>query len=125
MTDRTWEPMDKRTKLTRKQIAELFLGQQGLCPLCNQKLQTKGHMPVEFTDEHMQPRWQGGGEDMGNRALVCRPCAKQKTAAEAPERCKGLRVRDKQIGAIKPKSSFQTNRNGRYKAKIGGGVEKR
>lgn len=112
MTDRTWELMDARTKLTRKQIAELFLAQQGLCPLCTQKLQTKGHTPVEFIDEHMQPRWQGGSEGMENRALVCKPCAKEKTATEAGERAKGLRVRDKHIGAFKPKRSAQIRSRG-------------
>ena len=105
--NRTWQPMAARTKLTRKQIAALFLAQDGRCPLCNQKLQTKGHSPIEFTDEHMRPRWAGGPESLDNRALVCRPCAKQKTAAEAPVRAKGLRVRDKQIGAQKSKQPFK------------------
>ena len=104
MVSRTWEPLDPRSKLTRKQIATLFLAQDGLCPLCGQKLHTKGHLPVQFIDEHLQPRWQGGSENIDNRALVCRPCATEKTAAEAPVRAKGLRVRDSFIGAKKSKS---------------------
>jgi 5-methylcytosine-specific restriction endonuclease McrA len=111
MTERTWEPMDPRTKLTRKQIAELFLRQDGLCPLCGQKLQTKGHKPVEFIDEHMIARWAGGSEDLGNRALVCKPCAKGKTAAEATELAKMKAVRDRHIGAKKSKQPFKGWRN--------------
>lgn len=114
---RVWIPVEERDKLSRKQVAELYMAQDGRCPLCGQKLNHKGHAEfsvipegatvndvidgLEFTDEHMQPLWRGGSNGIGNRALVCRACAKGKTAKEAGERAKGIRVRDKHIGAIK------------------------
>ena len=123
---RTWEPMDPRTKLTRKQIAALFLAQDGRCVLCGQKLQTKGHTPVEFIDEHMIPRWAGGPESQENRALVCKPCAKDKTAAEAPVRAKGLRARDKFIGAkVRKGPPMPGTRASQWKQKLNGEWERR
>lgn len=118
--ERIWVPVEERDRLNRKQIAELFLAQQGRCPICGQRLETKGHTEVSvipdgehdlstivdslvFTDEHMEPLWRGGTNALSNRALVCNPCARSKTAKEAKERAKGKRVRDKHIGAIRKK----------------------
>lgn len=101
---RTWHIPIDRDKLTRKQIAELFVLQDGRCPECGQKLQTKGHEPVEFIDEHLKPLSMGGGNELSNRGLVCKPCARVKTAEEATGRAKALRVRDKAVGAFKKAS---------------------
>lgn len=125
MTPRTWEPMDPRTKLTRKQIAELFLRQDGKCPECGQKLQTKGHEPVEFTDEHMLPRWAGGSEDLGNRGLVCRPCARDKTTEEAPKLAKMKRVRDKHIGAKRSQNPLPGSRASGWRKPMNKPAERR
>lgn len=126
MTERTWIIPQDRNKLTRKQVAELFLHQDGRCPICGQKLQTKGHMPVEFIDEHMKPLWKGGDNDLGNRGLVCKPCAKAKTAGEATDRAKGLRVRDKAIGAFKKASRpMAGSRGSGWKRKMDGSVVRR
>jgi len=78
-----------------------------------------------FILEHIVPLEDGGADDLSNKAAFSIPCAKAKTKVEATERAKVRLKRDKHIGAVKPKSSFQTNRNGPYKAKIGGGVERR
>lgn len=125
MSERTWEPMDPRTKLTRKQIAELFLRQDGRCPLCGQKLQTKGHEPVEFNDEHMLARWRGGSEATSNRALVCRPCARGKTSEEAPELAKMKRVRDKHIGAKRSQNPLPGSKASGWRKPLNGPAERR
>jgi DNA repair exonuclease SbcCD ATPase subunit len=123
MTNRTWHIPEERDKLSRKEVAELFLSQQGKCPLCGQKLQTKGHVPVEFIDEHMEPLWRKGTNDLNNRGLVCKPCAKTKTAEEATERAKAKRVRDKHISAIpKSKTAMPFGRQDRRKKKLNGQV---
>jgi hypothetical protein len=102
-SERKWTLPEHRNKLTRKQIVALFMAQDGKCILCNQALQVKGHMPIEFIDEHIQPLWRLGSNELQNRGLACKPCAGEKTAVEAGERAKGLNVRDKHIGARKPK----------------------
>lgn len=102
--ERQWRLPEDRNRLTRKQIADLFLAQDGKCKICGQRLLVKGHLPVEFIDEHLDPLSMGGTNDLSNRALVCKPCAKVKTSAEAPIRAKSNRIRDKHIGAMKTKS---------------------
>lgn len=121
---RTWEPAEERNRLTRKQIAELFLRQDGRCPECGQKLHVKGNMPVKIIDEHVNPLWRGGKNELTNRELWCVPCAKEKTAAEAPERAKGLRVRDRHIGAKKSKRPMAGSRESGWRKRMDGTVER-
>jgi 5-methylcytosine-specific restriction endonuclease McrA len=102
MTERRWELVEDRKPLTRKQVAALFLRQDGRCALCSQKLETKGHVPVNFIDEHLKPLSMLGTNDLENRALVCKPCARSKTDTETPIRAKAYRQRDRAIGALKP-----------------------
>jgi len=97
-TSRTWQIPEDRKPLTKKQVAELFIAQNGTCPICSQRLQVKGHVPVEFIDEHLMPLSMGGSNELSNRALVCKPCAAAKTSSEATPRAKSTRVRDKHIG---------------------------
>ncbi len=99
---RTWTIPEERDRLTRKQIAALFLRQDGRCPECDQKLMIKGGQPV-FVDEHVNPLWRGGTNELKNREMWCAACTKPKTAAEATQRAKALSVRDKHIGAKKTK----------------------
>jgi 5-methylcytosine-specific restriction endonuclease McrA len=121
MTER-WTIPEDRKPLTRKQIAELFLRQQGRCPICTMRLETKGHEPVEFIDEHMDPLWRGGSNELNNRALVCKPCANAKTVKETSERAKGYRVRDRFIGAKKPRNPMPGSRNSKWKKRMDGTV---
>ena len=121
----TWTRPEDRRPLTRKQVAELFLAQDGKCPLCKQKLQTKGHVPVDFIDEHLTPLWRGGSNELPNRGLVCKPCAKVKTSEETSSRAKGYRVRDKHIGAVQTKSPMPFGRGSKWKKKIDGTVVER
>jgi 5-methylcytosine-specific restriction protein A len=125
MTERTWIPAEKRDKLTRKQIAELFLRQDGRCPECGQKLQTKGHIPVQFIDEHDLPLWAGGTNELQNRGLVCRPCAKDKTIREAPQLAKSRRVRDKAIGAKKSRNPLPGSKASGWRHRMDGTWERR
>ena len=115
---RTWEEPEDRIPLTRKQVAELFLRQDGRCPCCGQKLQAKGHKAVGIIDEHVNPLWRGGKNDLGNRELWCAPCATQKTSQEATERAKALRVRDKHIGAKKSRRPMPGSRESGWKRKF-------
>ena len=121
MTD--WQPNEDRKPLTRKQWVELFMLQNGRCPCCDQRLQVKG--AAEVWDEHLKPLSMGGSNELGNRALYCKPCAKTKTKAEAQIRAKSNRIRDKAIGAFKKRSTFKTNRDAPFKKKMDGTVEKR
>lgn len=77
-----------RKPLSKWDFAILFLQQQGLCARCWQKL-AQG----ETIDEHLQPLDHLGTNDLSNRALLCRPCAKAKTAKDLAASAKGRRLR--------------------------------
>ncbi len=95
---RRWSLPEERDRLTRKQISALFIRQDGRCPNCQQKLEMKGGLPV-FVDEHVEPLWRRGTNELKNRELWCKPCTVPKTSGEATQRAKAYAVRDKMIGA--------------------------
>ena len=125
MTERTWTLPDDRKPLTRKQRAELFLRQDGKCGNCGQRLVLKGGNPV-CVDEHLNPLWRGGSNDLSNRELWCNPCTKPKTQKEAKERGKVKRTRDKYIGAFKRKGKpMDGSRDSPFKKHMDGSVSRR
>lgn len=67
-------------------------------------------MPMEFIDEHVEPLWLGGKNELSNRQLWCGPCAKPKTAREATQRAKVYRVRERHIGIKKKSCGFRGHR---------------
>ncbi len=89
--------MEKRKPLTRAQLATLVLEQQGKCAACGSKLdfEKKG----QVVDEHIVPLFSGGTNDTDNRELRCKPCATEKTIAEAPDRAKVRRIEGKKTQA--------------------------
>jgi hypothetical protein len=129
MNTRRWFYPERRKPLTRKEYVALFMEQDGRCTQCGQKLETKGGVEVELEpddpayaaparDEHLDPLWRGGGNEMANRELWCHPCTKPKDAEEATQRAKCLRVRDKYIGAPMKRQSPQS----KFKKKLDGTV---
>lgn len=89
--------MEKRKPLTRAQLAHLVLEQQGKCAACGSKLDfaKKG----QVVDEHRVPLFSGGTNETSNRELRCKPCATEKTIAEAPDRAKVRRIEGKKTQA--------------------------
>jgi len=116
---RTWTLPEPRERLTRKQFVELFMRQDGRCPECTQKLDIKGGRVV-CVDEHVEPLWRGGSNELKNRELWCRLCSSDKTARETTERTDSYRVRDKHIGALKSDCPMNGGRNSPYKRKMNG-----
>ena len=91
--------MTPRKRLTRAQIAEITLRQMGKCLRCNERLDfgTKGAV----IDEHLTPLADGGTNETDNRAFLCKPCAKPKTAKEARDRGKSKRIAEGRTQADK------------------------
>lgn len=87
MADTLPQPV-AREPLTRWEFATLFLQQQGKCAKCSTKLE-KGNT----IDEHLQPLDHLGTNDLSNRALYCKPCAKAKTKVDLAASWKGKRIR--------------------------------
>lgn len=78
--------MTKRKPLTRVQLIQLMLDQEGKCGCgCGVKLDPMGEGVI---DEHVIPRelsepgHQGERDDLSNRELWRKPCAKAKTTGD-------------------------------------------
>lgn len=79
----------KRKPLTRLQFATLILSQDGRCGCgCGEKL-----VADRIIDEHLNPLDSLGSNDLSNRALFSRDCAKRKTQVDRAARDKGRRLR--------------------------------
>ena len=80
-----------RKQLSKHEYAELFLAQMGKCFRCSVRL-AKGNV----IDEHMVPRETLPAEtcdDLENRKLFCKPCAKEKTVGDQAIIAHGRHVR--------------------------------
>ena len=111
--------MEKRKPLTRAQLAHLVLEQQGKCAACGSKLDfaKKG----QVVDEHRVPLFSGGTNETSNRELRCKPCATEKTIAEAPDRAKVRRIEGKKTQADR---RDRAKTEGRYRPMKGRGFNK-
>lgn len=70
--------IEKRKPLSRPQVIQLVLDQEGRCGCgCGVKLDPMGEGVI---DEHVRPLGQLGDNELSNRALYRKPCAKAKTA---------------------------------------------
>ena len=103
--DRTPEA---RKPLNRREFAELALRQEGRCGCgCGRKLDFR--TPRAITDEHILALFEGGTNDLDNRALyVTDPCAKAKTDAEKAVHAK-IRRRRGEKGQQARKSRAKAN----------------
>ncbi len=87
----------KRKPLNRSETIELVIRQVGRCDCgCDEPLDPFGEGVI---DEHLTPLDFGGTNDLSNRALLRRPCAKAKTVGDNRMSKKINRIR----GELKPK----------------------
>lgn len=87
--------IEKRKPLTRREVIQLMLDQDGRCGCgCGVKLQP---MTERVIDEHRIALALGGTNDLANRELWRLSCAKAKTAkkdAPAIAKCKRIEARE-------------------------------
>jgi ssDNA-binding Zn-finger/Zn-ribbon topoisomerase 1 len=131
----------KRRKLTRAQKIEIVDAQDGICPDCGNPLSV-GNIHFDHRRERrMAPDEETAREleQLDNFAAICAdPCHKAKTKAFDRIHAKAKRQggesgqyakREKAKAEGKHRAirsrGFQTNRDGRFKAKIGGGISVR
>lgn len=70
--------IEKRKPLTRREVIQLMLDQEGRCGCgCGVKLEPMGEGVI---DEHWIALELGGSNDLKNRYLLRKPCAATKTA---------------------------------------------
>lgn len=115
--------MITRKHRSTRERARLFTLHGGICHLCNGKI--RGEREA-WDISHDIPLELGGADDDENSKLAHRKCHKVQTAeVDIPLIAKMKRREARHNGSKSKRSSFQTNRDGPFKAKIGGGVVRR
>mgnify|MGYP003386814677 CR=1 FL=1 len=111
-----------RKPLTAKQKLKMFIEHEGKCCICGLKIDGV----KQAWDEHVDPLWRDGTNEMQNRRPAHIACARGKTADEATERNKGQRIAEKHFGAKERKGRPMpgTKASG-WKRKINGETVKR
>jgi 5-methylcytosine-specific restriction endonuclease McrA len=94
------------------------------CHICGAQIDP-GKNPNGWEAEHVIRRVLSEDDGVENVRPAHTHCHKPKTAADLRENAKGRRVSDRHFGIKRRGSSFQTNRNGRFKKKMNGTVERR
>jgi 5-methylcytosine-specific restriction endonuclease McrA len=112
-----------RNEFSAKTKVQAFDRAGGCCEECGVTIRP-GNGP-EF--DHIVPDAIGGGNDLNNCRVLCRPCHGTKTAKhDIPAISKTKRIAAKHIGAKTPsRNPLPGGRNGRFKRKINGTVEDR
>lgn len=75
----------KRRPMTKKRAAKIFLREQGRCYLCQKQMRAGVD---EFQIEHPDSLILGGSDNDEDLRVICTPCHKAKTAADAGARSK-------------------------------------
>lgn len=114
--------VEPRRKLTDKQRLQMFMEHKGICCLCGGKIDG---VRESWTDEHIEPLWRNGTNDMANRAPAHMKCARGKSGQENIDRAKGRRVAEKHFGAKVSKNPMPGSRRSPWKKRIDGTVERR
>lgn len=90
------------------------------CPQCARQLRA-GHIAFD----HIKALINGGEHRESNLQPLCDvPCHQEKTCADVAIKSKTYRVRSKHLG-LRKRSSFQTNRDGKYIKHMDGSVSRR
>ena len=117
--------MTRPENFTARQRAEIFRRAGGHCEKCSRKLGIGGE---KWEAHHKTGVWEGGRADVENGQALCVQCHSTVTAAQAGQRSEARRWERKRAGikrASKWKRTFATNRDGRFKAKLDGTIERR
>ena len=93
----------------------------GLCHKCHRKIATG----EQWTCEHMVALINNGENRESNLNLTCCNCLPEKNAADVAEKSLVYKKRSKHLGVKKSSRGFSTNRNGLYKRRMDGTVERR
>lgn len=117
MSDRDLVTPTKRRAMTKKRAAAIFLREQGRCYLCGLKLRAGVDA---YQIEHPVALVLGGSDDDADLRVVCIPCHKPKTKADAGARAKRDRIVTAGWKGNAKRNPMPGSRASRFKRKIGG-----
>lgn len=112
-----------RQRLTANRRVKIFEANEGICHLCEQKIQVGQPWDVS----HMIPLELGGPDTEANMLVAHRSCHRAHTAAvDAPAIAKAKRIRAKHLGAQTPtRRPFPGSRASKFRRRMNGTVERR
>lgn len=109
----------KRRHLNRLARVRIFDAHHGTCSVCHFRIQVGQAWEIE----HLKPLADGGADVPLNMAPVHAKCHKPKTAKEAGERSKVVRIRANHLGVRKAsKAKFACGKDSDRKKKLSGEV---
>ena len=111
-----------RREFPSKVRVAAFERAQGRCEECTALL-----LPGKYQYDHRIPDALGGEPTLDNCVVTCTTCHGRKTATvDVPNIARAKRREARHIGAKTPsRRSFATNKNGPFKKKLDGNVERR
>lgn len=109
--------MDKRQPLNMRQKQLLLDKQQNLCAVKACRAPIGEGKP--FEDDHWIPLHLGGTNELNNRRLICIPCHKAKTKAEAKSRGKVRRIK---YGRTRKSAPMPGSRKSKIKKHFDGSI---
>ena|SRR6202035_312995 len=109
-----------RQEFSKRVKLEAFQRSNGRCEGCTVRL-----MPGHFDYHHRQEDTFGGEPTLENCQVLCDLCHGKVTKERAPLIAKSNRVRAKHLGIKRKRASFLTNKNGPYRKRMDGTVERR
>jgi 5-methylcytosine-specific restriction protein A len=108
-----------RVEFSAKTKNEAYERAGGHCEKCKRPLATGD---IEY--DHRIPWDTSHDSSSANIVCLCCGCHREKTRSDIKSISKGRRIRNKNRG-IRKARGFQTNRNGPFKRKMDGTIEKR
>lgn len=115
-----WVGRTDDTPVPPRVKVRIFEKHKGICHISKRKI-----MPGEPWDaEHVVALCNGGENRESNLAPALKSKHKEKTRQDVAEKSATYKTKKKNLG-IRKKSKFLTSRDGPFKAKIGGGFERR
>ena len=82
--------------------------------------------PGRFTYDHIDPDWYSKDNELENCQVICRECDRKKTAKDQGDIAKSKRIIDRGMGIRRRKGrGFQTNRDGKFRKRMNGTIERR
>jgi 5-methylcytosine-specific restriction protein A len=100
----------------------VFLAADGHCAICKRKISPSTD---KWTCDHIKALINGGGNRETNLQVLCEWCDKPKTVFDLKEKAATYRRRKRHYGIKRKRPSFATNRDGPFRKRVDGTVERR
>ncbi len=114
-------PTTPRGAMSTTRRLRIFEADGGCCILCDRRIRAGD----TWTVEHRIALGLGGVDTDDNCGPAHEACRRLKDKTDMASIAKSKRIKAKHYGAFRKRSTWPTGRDGPFKAKVGGGIERR